>query len=83
MIAKYMDSPQTLQQCKHKVMLKDIVTQLLARARKSLQTRILKVKSHLGIKENEEADMLATAATGSSKCSQEYAIGHEALQGLY
>ena len=49
MIAKYMDSPQTLQQCKHKVMLEDIVVQLLARARKGLQTRILKVKSHIGI----------------------------------
>ena len=34
MVAKYMDSPQTLQQCKHKVMLEDIVAQLLARARK-------------------------------------------------
>ena len=30
MIAKYMDSPRTLQQCKHKVMLEDIVAQLLA-----------------------------------------------------
>ena len=42
MIAKNMDSPQTLQQCKHKVMLEDIVTLLLARARKGLRTRILK-----------------------------------------
>ena len=49
MIAKYMDSPQTLQQCKHKVMREDIVAQILARARKGLQTRILKVKSHIGI----------------------------------
>ena len=53
MIAKYMDSPQTLQQCKHKIMLKDIVAQLLARARKGLQTRILKVKSHIRIQGNE------------------------------
>ena len=32
MIARFMDSPQTLQQCKHKVMLEDIVAQLLAGA---------------------------------------------------
>ena len=37
MIAKFMDSPQTLQQCKHKAMLEDIVAQLLARARTELQ----------------------------------------------
>ena len=69
MIAKYMDSPQILQQCKHKVMLEDIVAQLLAGARKGLQTRILKVKSHIGIRGNEEADKLATAATDYSTCS--------------
>ena len=83
MIAKFMDSPQTLQQCKNKVMLEDIVAQLIARARKGLRTRIMKVKSHIGIQGNEEADKLATAATDSSKCSQDYAIGHEGLQGLY
>ena len=37
---------------------------------------------HIGIR-NEEADKLATAATDSSKCSQEDAIGHEGLRGLY
>ena len=61
---------------KHKVMLEDIVAQLLARARKGLQTRVLKVKFHFGTQGNEEADRLAaaaTAATDSSKCSQEYA----------
>ena len=83
MIAKYMNSPETLQQCKSMVMLEDIVAQLLARARKGQQTRILKVKSHIGIQGNEEADDLATATTDSSKCSQEYTIGHEGLQGLY
>ena len=83
MIAKYMNSPQTLQQCKHKVMLEVIVAQFLARAKKGLQTKILKVRSHIGIQGNEEADKLATAATNSSKCSQEYATGHEGLQGLY
>ena len=30
MIANYMDSPQTLQQCKHKVMLEAILAELLA-----------------------------------------------------
>ena len=71
MIAKYIDSPQTLQQCKHKVMLEDIIAQLLARTRKGLQSRVMKVKSHIGIQGNEEANKLATAATDSSKCPQE------------
>ena len=79
MIANYMDSPQTLQQCRHKDMLEDIVAQLLVRARKSLQTRTLRVKSHIGIQGNEEADELATAATDSSKCSEEYATGNAGL----
>ena len=83
MIAKYMDSAQTLQQCIHKVMLEDIVAQLLAQARKGLQTIILKVKSNIGTQGDEEADKLATAATDSGKCSQEYAHGYEGLQGLY
>ena len=83
MIAQYMDSPLNLQQCKHKVMLEDTVVHILARARKGLQNIILKVKSHIGIQGNEEADKLATAATDSSKCSEEYAISHEGLQGLY
>ena len=84
MIAKYMDSPQTLQQCKHKVMQEDIIAhQLLARAREGLQTSILKVKSHIGIQGTEEADEVATAATDSSKCSQDYTISHMGLQSLY
>ena len=49
MIARYMDSPQTLQQCKHRVMLEDIVAQLLSRARKGLEIRTLKAKSYIGI----------------------------------
>ena len=83
MIAMYMDSPHILQQCKHKVTLEEIVAQTLAQARKGLQTRILRVNFHIGIQGNEKANKLATAATKSSKCSQEYAIGHEGLQGLY
>ena len=82
MTAKYMDSPQTLQQCKYKIMVEDIVAQLLARARKGLQTRILKVKSHIGLyfQGDEEGDK---STTDSSKCSQKCAINHEGLQGLY
>ena len=80
MIAKYMSSPPNLLQCKHNVMLEDMVAQLLSRARKGLRTRALRVKSHVGTQENEKADKLATAATEPSKCSQEYAIGQEGLQ---
>ena len=43
-------------------MLEDIVAQLLARSRKGLQTRSLKVKAHIGNRGNTEADKLATAA---------------------
>ena len=76
-----MYSPQTLQQCKHKVMLEDVVAQLLARPRKDLQTKFVRVKSHIGVQGNEEAVKLATAATDPSKCK--YIIGHEGLLGLY
>ena len=51
--------------------------------KKGPTNQILKVKSHIRIQGNKETDKLATAATDSSKCSQEYAIGHEGLQGLY
>ena len=64
-------------------MLQDIVAQLLARGRKGLQTRILKVKSNVGTQGNKEVNKLVTAATDLCKCSQEYAIGQEGLQGLY
>ena len=55
-IAKYMDSPQDLQQCEHKVTLEDIVA-----LKESLQTRIQKKESHIGSQGNEEADKLAIA----------------------
>ena len=64
-------------------MLENIVGQFPARARKDLQIRTLEVKSHIGIQGYEEADKLSIAATDPSKCSQEYAVGHEGLQGLY
>ena len=63
-------------------MLEDVVVVSLARARKGLQPRVLKVKSHVGIQGEEEADKLAKAPTDPSKCYQEYAVSHEGLQRL-
>ena len=82
-IAKYLDTPQALQQCKHKAILKDIIELLLDRARSGARTHILKVKSHIGIKGNEEADKLATEAVKPEGCSEEYTIGREGLHGLH
>ena len=47
MIEKYMDFPHNLQQCKHELMLEDIVVHLLADARKGLEPRIVKMKSYI------------------------------------
>ena len=56
--------------------------QLLARARKGLQTRILTVSpiSEFG---ETKANELATAAIYPSKYSQEYVVDNQGLQGLY
>ena len=48
-VVKNKDSLQALQQCKHKVMLEDYVTQIFAR--KGLQIKILKAKSQVEIRE--------------------------------
>ena len=83
MIAKYLDTPQTMQTCKHKEVLKDITGNLLHRARDGLCTSILKVKSHIGIRGNEAADKLATKATDPLQCTTDYCIGSQGLEGKY
>ena len=83
MIAKYLDTPQTMQTCKHKEVLKDITGNLLHRARNGLRTSILKVKSHIGIIGNEAADKLATKATDPVQCTTDYCIGSQGLEGKY
>ena len=81
MIAKYLDTPQTMQTCKHKEVLKDITVNLLHRARNGLHTSILYVKSHIGIIGNEAADKLATKATDPLQCTTDYCIGSQGLEG--
>ena len=67
MIAKYEDTPKTLQQSKQKFCL-----------RKRGTSRILKVPYRS--QGDDKADKLAPAATGPSKRFQKYVDG---LQGLY
>ena len=83
MIAKYLHTPQSLQQCKHKAILEDIVLKLLQRARVGLITEIVKVKSHIGIMGNEAADKLATTATDPLACTHDYNKGSNGLEGSY
>ena len=43
----------------HKVLLHAMAERVLERARRGLHTRMIKVKSHVGIQGNEKADELA------------------------
>ena len=54
---------------KHKALLQAIVNRIFERAIRGRQTTIVKVKSHIGIIGNEEADKLARSAAESSRKS--------------
>ena len=83
LISKYLDNPQDLQLCKHKKVLQDIIDSLLLRAQAGKLTRFIKVKSHIGIKGNEQADQLAVKAANLATCDVAYNVGREGLQGVY
>ena len=57
MIARYMDSRLTIQQCKQKVKLEDIAAQLQARVKAGLYTDCIMANSHNGILGNKEDDV--------------------------
>ena len=61
-IRKQIDHPTRLRECKHQKLLEDIVARLGARAMAGSQTHLYKVRSHTGIKGNDEADRLAKDA---------------------
>ena len=61
-IAKHLRDPKLTTNDCHQPMLQAIVQLLTDRARVGLQTTLMKVKSHIGIKGNEMADKLANQA---------------------
>ena len=83
LISKYLDNPQDLQLCKHKVLLEEIADKLLQRAARGYYTTLIKVKSHIGIIGNEEADKLAFLAAKQDYCDIKLTRGNEGLQGVY
>ena len=66
-------------EAKHWRLISAIVAQLLARAENGMLTRIVKVKSHVGIRGNEKADELARQAA----CHPENANAMVALGGAF
>ncbi len=62
-INEHLQSPEAHRYHKHKNLFEAIIKQLLIRAQRQQHTSIVKVKSHIQIRENEIADALAVEAT--------------------
>jgi hypothetical protein len=69
LIRKHMTNPDKHDMHKHRHVLTAICAILSNRAQAHQQTEIIKVKSHIGIKGNEEADRLAGLATDPANCN--------------
>ena len=78
-IRKMIDFPLRMTESKHRELLEAIVKQLMRRAQRSCTTRILKVRSHSGIRGNDEADAIAKRAA----LAPHLAIIHETGQQAY
>ena len=61
-IAKHMRDPALTVNDIHRPMLQAITEMLMQRASNSVKTTLMKVKSHIGVQGNEQADQLANAA---------------------
>lgn len=61
-IAKHMRDPALAVNDIHRPMLQAIKEMLIQRASISVKTTLMKVKSHIGVQINEQADQLANAA---------------------
>ena len=83
MIDKHMRCPSLHKECKHEELLTLIVEELASKARNGIRVQLLKVKSHIGVEGNEQADRLANDACIPSRCNDTVAEGVEIRQELY
>jgi len=82
MINKQLYEPRKHAECKHKTLLAEIVSLLIRRAQNGYKTTLAKVKCHIGIEGNEEADKLAGEAVTGSRCDQEQPLGYLGLMDM-
>ena len=77
--SKFLDSPRDLSMNKHQGALHQIRECLLKRAGAGRTTTFKKVKSHIGINDNEAADKLATEAAKLGQFDRHYHHGSHGL----
>ena len=75
MISKHLHYPRQHRESKHKDLLEAIIKQIIKLARQQVKINFVKVKSHTGIKGNDEADRLANLACDPDECDTETLVG--------
>ncbi len=75
MISKHLRCPSLNRESKHVGILQSAVQKAAESLRRGQKIQIIKVKSHIGIKGNEEADRLAHDACKSVNCNEQVLAG--------
>ncbi len=83
MIDKNIRCPGLHKECKHEELLSCFVEALANKAREGMNLKLLKVKSHVGIEGNQEADKLAHEACIPQRCNNTVAEGIEIRENIY
>ena len=81
-IRKMIDFPMRMTESKHKELLESIARLLMSRAQQQSTTQILKVRSHSGIKGNDEADAIAKKAAMAPHLTILDPVGQQAYRDM-